>query len=375
MTELERLSMQPRVTLRRAGAPDPEGRCVVYWMQRAQRAVDNPALTVAVVAANLLRKPVVVFLGIVPGYPHANLRHYSFLAQGVPDVAAGLNKRGIGFVFRPYPAQHLARFCEEVKPALVVGDENPNRESGGWRVTATKLLKPPLWTVDADVIVPSKLLGKQHYAARTIRPHIQAAPDEFLQPLSNPHPHVPWNEPQGLQTVTPDSDFLAALPVDRSAGPVSTWRGGSKEGLRLLRRFVRQRLKGYDSLRNQPELDATSQLSPYVHFGHLRPHTVALAVKNADAPEADRAAFLEQFIVRRELAINFVKYNPRYDWLAGCEAWARATLAEHARDEREHVYTEQQLAGAATPTGMPESPGRLAENTTGPGRPSARFSG
>jgi deoxyribodipyrimidine photo-lyase len=348
MNELERLFNQPRVTARRSGAPDTNGQCVVYWMQRAQRGIDNPALNVAIEAANLLGKPVVVFLGILPNYPHANLRHYSFLAQGVPDLAAELNKRGVGFVFRPYPQHHLIRFCEEVKPALVVGDENPLREPEGWRVTASKLLGIPLWTVEADVIVPSKLFGRQHYSARTIRPHIHAALDEFLQPLSNPLPRVTWRMPRDMRTSGPDSDFLAAFPIDRSTGPVSAWRGGSKEGMRLLYRFVKHRLKGYDSLRNHPELEATSQLSPYLHFGHLGPHTVALAVKNAHAPQADREAFLEQIIVRRELAINFVKYNLHYDSLKGCEPWARATLAEHARDEREYVYNERQFCNAET---------------------------
>jgi deoxyribodipyrimidine photo-lyase len=85
---LARLSEDPRVTVRRSGPPDPDGTCVVYWMQRAQRGVDNPALDVAVAAANELGKPVVVFLAPVPYYPNANLRHYSFLAEGIPDIAA-----------------------------------------------------------------------------------------------------------------------------------------------------------------------------------------------------------------------------------------------------------------------------------------------
>ena len=100
MTKLESLSTDPRVTVRRPGAPEPNGRCVVYWMQRAQRALDNPALDVAVEAANALRQPVVIFFAPVPFYPHANLRHYAFLAQGIPDIAERARQRGIGFVLR-----------------------------------------------------------------------------------------------------------------------------------------------------------------------------------------------------------------------------------------------------------------------------------
>ena len=158
------------------------GRCVVYWMQRAQRALDNPALDVAIAAANILRQPVVIFFAPVPFYPHANLRHYAFLAQGIPDIAERARKRGIGFVLRRYPEHSLLKFCDEVKASLVIGDENPMREPEHWRQLAAKKLSVPLWTVDADVIVPSKLLEKEQYAARIIRPRLQRRLHEFLTP-------------------------------------------------------------------------------------------------------------------------------------------------------------------------------------------------
>ena len=103
MTKLEILSSDPRVTIRRGGVPALNGRCVVYWIQRAQRALDNPALDLAVDVANSLQQPVVIFFAPVPFYPHANLRHYAFLAQGIPDIAERARKRGIGFVLRTYP--------------------------------------------------------------------------------------------------------------------------------------------------------------------------------------------------------------------------------------------------------------------------------
>jgi deoxyribodipyrimidine photo-lyase len=345
---LEELMVSPRVTVRRSGAPDTGGSCVVYWMQRAQRALDNPALDVAVEAANALGKPVVAFLGLVPFYPNANLRHYTFLVQGIPDLARRLARRGVGLVIRRYTPHQLVRFCAAVRPSLVVGDENPMREPERWRVIAADRLRVPLWTVDADVIVPSKLLGKEQYAARTIRPRLREHLDEFLRPLRNPRARRAWKAPKGLQSLRPDVDLLAGFPIDRSVQSVSAFRGGSDEALTVLRRFVRERLRGYAARRNRPELDGTSQLSPYLHFGQIGPHTVALAVKNADAPRQDRAAFLEELIVRRELAINFVHFNPHYDRLESCEPWALRSLAKHRRDERAYVYTERQLVNAET---------------------------
>jgi deoxyribodipyrimidine photo-lyase len=166
MNKLEQLVSNPRVIVRRQGPPSPSGKVVVYWMQRAQRALDNPALDVAVEIANALHQPVVIFFAPVPFYPHANLRHYAFLAQGIPDTAERARKRGIGFVLRRYPDHRLPRFCEEVNASIVIGDENPLREPDHWRELANRKLTVPLWTVDADVIVPSKLLEKEQYAAK-----------------------------------------------------------------------------------------------------------------------------------------------------------------------------------------------------------------
>ncbi len=111
---------------------------------------------------------------------------------------------------------------------------------------------------------------------------------------------------------------------------------------------MRSGVAGYGTHRNHPERNGTSQISPYLHFGHIGPRTVALAVREAEAPKADRDAFLEELIVRRELAINFVRFNPSYDRLDGCEPWACRTLDEHRADEREYLYGEAELERAET---------------------------
>ena len=191
--------------MRRKGAPDPDGACVVYWMQRSQRGVDNPALDVAVEAANVLGKPVVAFFAPVPFYPNANLRAYRFLVEGIPDIAAALEKRNIGFVLRRYPDHSLLKFCDEVKAALVVSDENPMREPEHWRKVAAQKLRVPLWTVDSDVIVPSRLIEKEQYAAFHIRRKLEALLDRFLVKPSNPRAKVAWKKPATLHSLPPTS--------------------------------------------------------------------------------------------------------------------------------------------------------------------------
>ena len=348
MNNLESLEFDARVTRRKAGAPDHNGSCVIYWMQRAQRARDNPALNVAIEAANLLSKPVVVFFQLVPRAGRANLRHYEFMRQGLVDLATELRKRRVGFVLRRYPDHGLARFCAQVSPCLVIGDENPLREAERAKERATSDLRVPFWTVDADVVVPSRLLGKEHYAARTIRPKIRDLLSGFLIHPTNPSARVEWRRPAGLQTVDVDDSLLEKLPIDRSVLPVLKFVGGARAARAALDRFLATQLAAYDTQRNQPAIDGTSQLSPYFHFGHISVQQVALAATHASAPDLAKKAFLEELIVRRELAINFVRYNPSYDSYESSAPWADRSLRLHARDSRPYIYSERQLENAET---------------------------
>ena len=347
--KLEELVRHARVRVRKAGQPNPQGRAVVYWMQRAQRAADNPALDIAIHAANILDKPVVVLLTLVPFYPGANLRHYSFMAAGFGDLAEELAKRGIGFILRRYPDHSVPAFVRDVDAALLIGDENPLREPNRWRDDVAAAVSVPFWTVDADVVVPSCLLVKEQYAARTLRPRLHRLLPTYLVAEPGPKPKLAWKNPRGLAGTDPRGDVLAGLKIDRTVSPVSAWRGGRREAIARLTGFMRNGLAGYDSERNRPERDGTSCLSPYLHFGQLGPREVALAVQAAEAPETDKAAFLEQLLVRRELAINFVRYNPAYDRLDGCEAWAKRTLAKHSHDRRPLLLRREVLVAGESP--------------------------
>ena len=345
---IDQLSSDPRVTIRRRGAPDADGDAVIYWMQRAQRAVDNPALDVAITAANLLRKPLVVFFGLNPFVERANLRHYTFLAEGLADLAAGVAARRGTFVLRAHPHHRLAPFLEEVRPAMVIGDENPLRQAEGWRAAMADAVRVPLWTVDADVIVPTALLETEQYAARTIRPRIHRQLATFLD--ESPEPKVRLN---GFAAPTrfaapATTAILDGLPLDRRVGPIDTFHGGTVAARSALSQFIKTRLGHYDEDRNRPERSGTSALSPYLHFGHIGPREVARAVMRSGAPEASVAAFVEQLVVRRELAVNFVRFNAAYDRLDGCEPWARQTLRRHSLDVREHLYSASEFEHAAT---------------------------
>jgi deoxyribodipyrimidine photo-lyase len=339
---LRELAQDPRVTVRRGGPPG-EGKCVVYWMQRAQRGRDNHALNLAVAVGNALDLPVVTYFAGISNFPHANLRHYAFLNQGLPDVEEDCAERGVGFVMRRAPHEDHLKFFDDVDAVMVIGDENPMREPESWRVHIARELPIPFWTVDADVIVPSKLLEKAQFSAAVARPRLYSALNEFLVPYTNFNAEVKWSRPRTLHVDDVREDMTRGWKdFDRSVKPVDAWPGGHHAAMKRLHLFCAEMLANYDRDRNQPQTDGTSKMSPYLHFGHLGPQTIALAVDAAAKAnphlKVQRDSYFNELIVWRELAVNFVRYQPEYDSPGCADNWAKETLAEHDHDQREVLY-------------------------------------
>jgi len=352
-SQLSVLLADPRVTVRRGGSPDPKGRCVVYWMQRAQRGIDNHAVDLATQIANELKLPLVVYFAAISNFPHANLRHYAFLNQGLPDIETDLSQRNITFLMRRAPRESVERFLADVHAAMVVGDENPMRMPERWRRDVASRIQIPFWTVDADVVVPSKLMEKAQYGAYTIRPRLYRLLPEYLRPYENIRAQHEWKRPRSFHSDSVHADITRGWKdLDRSVLRVDAWQGGTSAALRRLKLFTNKLLDDYEKQRNHPETDGTSCLSPYLHFGHIGPTTIALAVRAAAKanPKLQSAcdSYFNELIVWRELAVNFVRYTPNYDSPDCAENWAKTTIAEHARDERERIYSLEQLEHAQT---------------------------
>jgi deoxyribodipyrimidine photo-lyase len=116
-----------------------------------------------------------------------------------------------------------------------------------------------------------------------------------------------------------------------------------------LRLFLTQHLKDYADARNEPSTNATSNLSPYLHFGQISSLEIALQTREyAGAHRLNADAFLEELIVRRELAFNYARFATDLEGFGDLPEWARKTMREHARDERDPVYSPQQLEQAQT---------------------------
>ncbi len=349
MDRLDRLlAPHPAIRTMRPGKPDPNGQCVLYWMQRSQRGVDNPALNQAIAVGNALGLPVLVIFGLTADYPGAQRRHYRFLLDGLCDAALDLEKRAVTLTVRlGRPDEVVLKIADEVKAALVVGDENPVRVGQQWRASVAERLKVPFHLVDADVVIPTSLFPREEYAARTIRPKIHQVWDEYLKPVPNVTSRVPWSGARPQSEQLEAEALLKKLKVGGVA-EVTDYQGGTREALRRLRYFVRDRLSFYATERNQPTPCVTSELSAHLHFGHISPRTIALEIISSGAPAQSVDVYLEELIVRRELAINFVARNPEYDTFAGCPEWGRRTLEKHVADKRPVTYSPTQLEDADT---------------------------
>jgi deoxyribodipyrimidine photo-lyase len=324
---------------------------VLYWMQQSQRAEVNHALEYSILQANRLGIGVVVAFGLMDDYPEANLRHYTFMLEGLTETQALLKKRGIHMAVRrgspPDVALELGQHA-----AMIVCDRGYLKHQRLWRNKVARKAACSVVQVESDVIVPLETVSpKAEYAARTLRPKIQKHLDDYLielKPVKVQHSTVDISL-NGLEWKRP-ADILAVLKIDRTVSDVTGFfKGGTSRAKKIFSNFVRSRLKNYEKNHNQPQTDDISHMSVYLHFGQISPLYLSLKINKADhGSDSDKAAFLEELIVRRELAANFVYYHRNYDNFDCLPEWAKHTLNDHRKDRRPYIYTRRQLEDAKT---------------------------
>jgi deoxyribodipyrimidine photo-lyase len=323
---------------------------VLYWMQQAQRVDCNHALEYAIREANERKLPLLAAFGITRRFPQGQSRHYAFMLEGLRETEKALRTRGIKLIVRlTAPPETVTALSPGA--ALIVTDAGYLRVQRSWRRRVAGSVDCPVVQVESDVVVPVGLVSdKEEYAARTIRPRIHEHLTTFLRPLEQTRlkrgsvdiglPSVDISDAEGI---------LRNLSVPGRAAPVATFVGGTSHALGLLGAFIQHGLRKYPEEHSDPGRGVESGLSPYLHFGQISPLRIALAVRSArGVPRAAKDAFLEELIVRRELAMNFCFYNDSYDSYECLPEWARSTLVAHADDRREHVYTYRRLEKAET---------------------------
>ncbi len=333
-----------RVRVAGHGVRPGTGDWVLYWMQQSQRAVENHALEFTLSLAHSLGLPAWVLFCLDPSYPGARRRHFAFMLEGLAETASALADRGVGFAIRvgdPVPAVTEAAS----RAAAVVTDDGYSPVQREWRLRAAGLLRTVMYVVESDVTVPVGELSAGHaWSAASIRRRAAAALPAFLDPPSGPDPLHPGFLPDTEDRADP-LPLLSHIPGDGDPA-IDSVRPGTGAALERFERFVRNGLADYAVRASDPSAGCRSGLSPYLHFGQVPVTMLARRLLASPGPGVDE--FLEQLVVRRELAVNHCRYSAAPDRYSCLPEWARRTLEEHSRDEREHIYTIEELEAAAT---------------------------
>ncbi len=380
-----------RVRLLDPRPPDPKGRYVLYWMVASRRLDHNFALDRALELCRELDRPLLIFEPLRAGYRWASARHHAFVLAGMADQAQALEGSGIGYLpyVEPAPgdgAGLLAALCAQA--AALVSDDFPcfflpHLAAAGARAAGRRFE-----LVDSNGLLPLSASEREFPSAHTFRrflhkslaPHLLRLPT--AAPLASPPPPAFEALPRGLERRWP-SGFkplpggaaanraaidaaVKALPIDQTVAPWEGLPGGSAAAARRLEHFLAKGLPNYEE-RNQPDQDVGSGLSPYLHFGQISAAGILRAVAKVHRwtpaqltrpPSGSREGwwglpsavegFLDELITWRELGFNACRTNPAYDRFESLPAFARTTLAKHARDPRPWLYSHEQLEKAQT---------------------------
>ncbi|HEY5638847.1 MAG TPA: deoxyribodipyrimidine photolyase [Dehalococcoidia bacterium] len=372
-----------RIRQRNRGPVNPDGKFVLYWMIAYRRTSWNFALQRAAELAASLGKPLLILEALRCDYPWASDRLHRFVLDGMADNARALRETSVGYYpyveLRPGEGRGLLESLAG-RSCAVVTDDYPAFFLPRAVSTAAERISAPLEEVDSNGLLPMREADKAFLTAHSFRRFLQRQLPAHLDQMPEPDPvrtssiplkHLPadilkrW-PPASNALLADDRRELATVEVDHQVRPVDG-RGGADMAASLLHRFVEHRLPSYAGRRNEPSEDMTSELSPYLHFGHISAHEVFAEVTRAEAwspgrlgpvldgrrsgwwgVSASSDAFLDQLVTWRELGFNFCHMKGDYDRFESLPDWARTTLHRHAADTRPYLYSRDELESAAT---------------------------
>ncbi|MEW6195223.1 MAG: deoxyribodipyrimidine photo-lyase [Bacteroidota bacterium] len=320
---------------------------VLYWMQRDQRVYDNWALIYAQEEALKRSVPLIVVFNLVPSFLGATIRHYGFMLRSLSEVDRELKKFNVSFILLSGdPLVEIPAFISQTDSSLLIADFNPLKIVRRWKKQVADNINIPFHEVDAHNIVPCLVASnKLELAAYTIRPKIHNLLPEFLdefpqlKKMKNIFPDTTNNDWQKI---------IDTLDVDRSVKEVDWILPGEKATQEMLNNFIYNKLNDYPAKRNDPNIDGTSNLSSYLHFGQISSQRIVLEIIKQNETSVLQNSFLEELIIRKELSDNFCYFNKKYDSFEGFPIWAQQTLNIHRKDKREHLYSTEEFEKAET---------------------------
>lgn len=327
---------------------DDSGEYVLYWMQAAQRTIDNPALDFAISLANRKNCPLLVLFVVMPDFPNANKRHFTFMLEGIKDVQMALKEMGIGFTIQiGRPELYVSALARKCK-ALVM-DMGYSKYDQLMRTNVTKEISKATYIIETNLIVPVEIAyAKEAYAAYALRPSIMRKLHTYLEEgFAEKINHRYNREYESLELTIVDDFISEHLPKLKAVQPSKVFKGGQVVAIELLEAFIASKLSRYEATVSDPSAKGSSLLSPYLHFGQLSPMLAVRSVLTSGIPSD---AFVEQLVVRRELAYNYVYYSgDKIKTLSETlPTWAYESLMAHQDDPRPITYDLESLENANT---------------------------
>lgn len=319
---------------------------IVYWMSRDQRIEDNWAIIFGLELAKDRNQPFVIVFNLVKTFLDASYRQFYFMVNGLKEVQLKSKEFNIPFkLLFGDPLDNIPKFLQDIKAGALITDFDPLTIKRIWKQRISQMIEIPIYEVDTHNIVPVlHASDKLEFAAYTYRPKIKKLLPYFLEDF----PEID-NQKNQFQFEDIDTDeLLILIEVDRNVREIKDIKPGHSNAKLELRDFIDNRLEKYNDLRNIPNYNYQSNLSPYLHFGQISAQRVALEIKKLNIEDENTESFLEELIVRRELSDNYCYYCPNYDNNNGFHEWAIKSLQEHIQDEREHTYTLEQFEKAQT---------------------------
>lgn len=321
---------------------------VLYWVSRAIRMHDNQAFHQAQQIALTQGSQLIVLFNYYPKFPYANLRNMDFLLKGLAEMSDKCAMLNIPLYFRTgniipnleelsesFAIQHIITEAHVLRPILAVQELVSNYAYAN---------QIRFYKTNTACVVPVQIASpKREFAARTFRPKLLKQYQDYLE-----HDYTLVKHPQtiALEKRFKFEDialFYTQFPLNPI--PISSLIPGENAAINQLNTFIQDGLDNYDR-RNEIDAKGQSYLSAYLHFGMLSPVKMVRDVHNTGHSNAD--GFIEEAMVRRELAENYCFYTSQYDTLEGAWPWAIETLKRHAHDERPYIYDQATLEKAQT---------------------------
>ena len=274
---------------------------IIYMCEREIRAKDNFALQFALQKSKKLNLPLKII------HPKNNYEYnlkQKFIDSQIAQAEKQFKQIGLDFeVIEKTPDEII----KNLNPALIILDFNP--------ILKRKYLKNAdfkIYEIDGHNIIPTRFVSdKQEYSATTLRRKIYYKISPFLTEFDN------------LTTEKVEADYI-------------------------LEDFIKNKLPYYAEYKNDISKDVLSGLSKYINLGFISSQRVALEVIKSGVNDINKEVFLEELIVRKELADNFCLYANSFKDFSGISNWAKMSLNNHKFDIRPYIYSMEELENAKT---------------------------